>query len=188
EASLRIQDITQAIDGIAFQSNILALNAAVEAARAGVHGKGFAVVAGEVQALARRSGTAAREIKDLIVSAQARIDTGVQQGEAAWQAMDHTAGQMHGLREQVQAICRASDEQLAAVSQVNAAVSSLDGITQQNAAMVEELSAAVATLNDRAEVVKSAVQVFRTTTAQRDLPDAVALRKAARAAARPAPA
>ncbi len=33
EASRRIGDITQLIDGIAFQTNILALNAAVEAAR-----------------------------------------------------------------------------------------------------------------------------------------------------------
>ncbi|MFY7913596.1 MAG: methyl-accepting chemotaxis protein, partial [Rubrivivax sp.] len=38
ESSRRIADITGAIDGIAFQTNILALNAAVEAARAGEQG------------------------------------------------------------------------------------------------------------------------------------------------------
>ncbi len=39
DASKRIEDITRAIESIAFQTNILALNAAVEAARAGEHGK-----------------------------------------------------------------------------------------------------------------------------------------------------
>src|SRR3546814_2207932 len=65
QASQRIGDIIQVIEGVAFQTNILALNAAVEAARAGGQGKGFDVVASEVRAVALRPTPAAKEIRRL---------------------------------------------------------------------------------------------------------------------------
>ena len=46
----------------------------------------------------------------------------------------------------VREINHASNEQLLGISQVNQAVSSLDGITQQNAAAVEQIAAASSSL------------------------------------------
>ncbi|MRI62308.1 methyl-accepting chemotaxis protein, partial [Enterococcus faecalis] len=75
-SSLRVTDIIEVIDGIAYQTNILALNAAVEAARAGEQGRGFAVVAGEVRNLASRSANAAKEIEGLITDSVSRVEQG----------------------------------------------------------------------------------------------------------------
>ena len=87
-SSQRIGEIIQVIDGIAFQTNILALNAAVEAARAGEQGRGFSVVASEVRALAQRTSTAAREVKQLIEDSASKVGAGNRLTDAARSTMD----------------------------------------------------------------------------------------------------
>jgi methyl-accepting chemotaxis protein len=59
---------TNVINDIVFQTKILSFNASVEAARAGENGKGFSVVAEEIGQLANMSGSASKEIEDLITS------------------------------------------------------------------------------------------------------------------------
>lgn len=63
ESSKKIDQLLEAIKGIADQTNLLALNAAIEAARAGDHGRGFAVVADEVRSLANTSSASAEHIE-----------------------------------------------------------------------------------------------------------------------------
>ncbi|MCX7662985.1 MAG: methyl-accepting chemotaxis protein [Tepidimonas fonticaldi] len=161
-ASRKIADITNVIDGIAFQTNILALNAAVEAARAGEAGRGFAVVAGEVRQLAQRSAQAAKEIKSLIEDSVARVQQGGTQVQHAGQTMEQIVQGIQRVADMIGEVAAAANEQSEGIGQVNAAVGQLDQATQQNAALVEQSAAAAQSLRQQADSLLRVVSQFRT--------------------------
>ena len=160
-ASRKVVDIIGVIDSIAFQTNILALNAAVEAARAGEQGRGFAVVASEVRALAHRSAAAAKEIKGLIGDATEKVEAGSALVRDAGQTMEEVVTSVRRVSDIVAEISAASAEQSTGIGQVNQAIVSMDGTTQQNAALVEEAAAAADSLQQQADLLVSLVGEFR---------------------------
>ncbi|MDB5849540.1 MAG: hypothetical protein JWP29_3292 [Rhodoferax sp.] len=149
-SSQKIADIIGVIDGIAFQTNILALNAAVEAARAGEQGRGFAVVASEVRSLAGRSANAAKEIKALIGSSVERVAAGSRLVSDAGRTMDELVGSVKRVSDIIGEITASSSEQSDGLSSVNATVTQLEQMTQQNAALVEQSAAAADSLESQA--------------------------------------
>ncbi|CAE6714079.1 hypothetical protein R69776_06991 [Paraburkholderia nemoris] len=159
--SSEMVEIISAIEGIAFQTNILALNAAVEAARAGENGRGFAVVAGEVRALAQRSATAARQIRDLINGVSERISVGSNVVEKTGGAMKEVETSIVAVVNIVHEIASAAGEQSSGIEEVNLAVSQIDAVTQHNAALVEEAAAAAGALHEQATRLHAAVDYFR---------------------------
>ncbi len=178
-SSRRIGEVIHVIEGVAFQTNILALNAAVEAARAGDSGRGFAVVASEVRSLAHRSAEAAKEVRRLIGEATERVDEGSQQTETAQQRMREALDAVGQVSQALQAISESSQEQRSGITQINSAVSHLDGLTQQNAAMVEQLAASAQSAREQLEAVENSMRLFRLREHEHSLAelDAVALRR-----------
>jgi methyl-accepting chemotaxis protein len=137
-----VASITSLIQNIAFQTNLLALNAGVEATRAGEAGKGFIVVANEVRALAQRSSEAVTAIQQLMAKSGEKITNGVHQVSSSSHALREMIEIIDSVGRRVEMLAASSVAQAVHLNEVDAAVSSLDRDTQQNAAMAEQSSAA----------------------------------------------
>lgn len=159
-SSQKVSDIIGVIDEIAFQTNLLALNAAVEAARAGEAGKGFAVVASEVRTLAQRSSEAAKDIKGLILDSNTQVRDGVELVGETGQSLSNIVESIKRVADIVSEIAAASQEQATGVGEINAAITQMDEMTQQNAALVEESSASARSLEDQSDKMMRLMSFF----------------------------
>ena len=127
-----IKESITVIDQIAFQTNILSLNAAVEAATAGEAGKGFAVVAQEVRNLANKSTEAAKEIKNLVESANFKANEGKTIANNMIQGYNCLNANIDKTIDIINDVANTSREQQIRIVQINDAVSILEEQIQAN--------------------------------------------------------
>jgi twitching motility protein PilJ len=175
ESSQQIGDIVGLIDDIADQTNILALNAAIQAATAGEAGRGFAVVADEVQRLAERSGSATKQIENLVRTIQAdtqeavlsmerttaNVVAGTTLASDAGGALQEIQRVSKHLEDLVQGFAQTAQDQAAAADRVRATMDLIREMTQQTSAGTESTAGSIGRLAELAARLRTSVAGFK---------------------------
>jgi methyl-accepting chemotaxis protein len=175
KSSDQIGEIIGVIDDIANQTNLLALNAAIEAARAGEQGRGFAVVADEVRRLAERTTKATKEITEMIKGIQtetsgavtsieggtAEVKEGIALAEKAGESLRHIVLTSENVREMIEQIAAANEEQARTSDQISKNVEAISNVTSETAQGTHQIAQAAEDLNRLTEKLQQLVAGFK---------------------------
>ncbi len=175
EQGQAIGEIIATVNDLAEESNMLAVNAAIEATRAGEFGKGFAVVAQEVKSLAEQSRHATTQVRSILFEVQKAtsaavmateqgskaVAAGVKQAADAGESIRVLVGSVSEASQAAVQIAASSDQQLAGMEQIAAALNSIRQATSQNMAGSLQLETSARSLQELGGRLKDLVDKQR---------------------------
>ncbi len=175
EQSQAIGEIIAAVNDLTDQSKLLAVNAAIEAGRAGEHGRGFAVVAQEVKSLADQSKQATAKVRTILGEIQKATGAAVLATEQGSKAVDagmiqstQAAESIRVLAENIELAAQAavqiaatSQQHLAGVNQVAAAMENIKLASAQNASGIKQAEEAAKNVTGLGQKLKTLVGKYQ---------------------------
>lgn len=159
-ASLKISDVMETIDNIAYRTNLLAINASIEAAHAGDAGKGFGIVANEIRDLATKSAEAAKNTKTLIEDTLEKTRVGTRISQEASETFTKIVSSADQIADVVIQIADSSGAQQRDIAHIHEEIRKISNVVAGNAAISEQTAAATQEMNDSADVIKQSMQKF----------------------------
>ena len=136
-----ISQFTDAIAGIASQTNLLSLNASIEAARAGEAGRGFAVVADEIRELAEQSRVSADKIKNVVDRLLADADASVKVMATLNSNFSRQGEQLGATQSDMKTMSENADNVAASAVDISKRVNNLTEARNELVGVIEDLSA-----------------------------------------------
>lgn len=136
EHSYSINQILEAVQDLADQSNVLAVNASIEAARAGDEGKAFAVVALEIKSLADQSKQATGGIRSILDEIRKRITMAVSATQHGSEAVQAGMKQAHEAGSTIESLSESVEESAQAASVIK-------GVSAQQEISIDQVSEAM---------------------------------------------
>ncbi len=159
-ASQKIVEMMELINEITFQTNLLSINAAVEAARAGEQGRGFAVVANEIRDLAKRSGSASKNIQALVREIMSKVTSSGKWVDELKECFTKIVSTSQQVSDALGEVSQGTEESSRGIEQINEGTQDLSDVNEKNAHFVDEISQETQKLTEKAEQLHNITGVF----------------------------